>query len=199
MRTNYEAGHVCWDGNDVMGGRPTGVVRASFGYGSTLGHAAAIAALVRRYFVEEAHEEEEDEEEEVTGAAAKQVEAAAGAAAAVPASAATGHISGLWVYPIKSCPGFSPTCWPLGGQTTPCICRADALMSPTCLGHVCLCLTCSNNHRPHHLLPPQGPLACYTTAAGRWSTRGAHHYATSSTPPWPDCGPPSTCGAACCG
>ena len=42
MLSNFEAGHVCWDGRDVMGGRPTGVVRASFGYASSLGDAAAI-------------------------------------------------------------------------------------------------------------------------------------------------------------
>lgn len=42
MLANFEAGHVCWDGRDVMGGKPTGVVRASFGYASSLGDAAAI-------------------------------------------------------------------------------------------------------------------------------------------------------------
>lgn len=52
MRSNFEAGHVCWDGRDVIGGRPTGVVRASFGYASTLGDAGAIVALVRRFFVD---------------------------------------------------------------------------------------------------------------------------------------------------
>lgn len=30
-----QAGHVCWDDNDVINGRPTGAVRVSFGYMST--------------------------------------------------------------------------------------------------------------------------------------------------------------------
>ncbi len=51
MRANFEAGHVCWDDHDVIGGQPTGVVRASFGYASSLADAAAVAAFVRRFFV----------------------------------------------------------------------------------------------------------------------------------------------------
>lgn len=31
-----QAGHVCWDDNDVINGKPTGAVRVSFGYMSTL-------------------------------------------------------------------------------------------------------------------------------------------------------------------
>lgn len=30
-----QAGHVCWDDQDVIHGRPTGAVRVSFGYMST--------------------------------------------------------------------------------------------------------------------------------------------------------------------
>lgn len=30
-----QAGHVCWDDNDVINGKPTGAVRVSFGYMST--------------------------------------------------------------------------------------------------------------------------------------------------------------------
>lgn len=42
MKANYAAGHVCWDDHDVIGGKPTGLVRASFGYASTLADADAI-------------------------------------------------------------------------------------------------------------------------------------------------------------
>lgn len=30
-----QAGHVCWDDNDILNGKPTGAVRVSFGYMST--------------------------------------------------------------------------------------------------------------------------------------------------------------------
>ena len=31
VRQNFEAGHTCWDDMDLIGGRPTGAVRVSFG------------------------------------------------------------------------------------------------------------------------------------------------------------------------
>lgn len=30
-----QAGHVCWDDNDILNGKPTGAIRISFGYMST--------------------------------------------------------------------------------------------------------------------------------------------------------------------
>ena len=48
MLANYEAGHVCWDDHDTIGGKPTGVVRASFGYASTLEDAEAIGERLVR-------------------------------------------------------------------------------------------------------------------------------------------------------
>lgn len=30
-----QAGHVCWDDNDILHGKPTGAIRVSFGYMST--------------------------------------------------------------------------------------------------------------------------------------------------------------------
>lgn len=35
LAANHAAGHVCWDGHDVMGGRPTGAVRVSLGHASS--------------------------------------------------------------------------------------------------------------------------------------------------------------------
>jgi len=129
MRANWEAGHVCWDGRDIIAGRPTGAVRASFGYASSLADVEAILALVKRYFVEEQPAAAADQ-----GAApaaqqaaaaelpAVQQPAAAGIWPAAQAAAAeapaaqqpAGRIGALWVYPIKSCRGFSPHAWPLG-------------------------------------------------------------------------------------
>lgn len=169
MRANFEAGHVCWDDRDVMGSRPTGAVRASFGYASSLADAAAIVALVERYFVERRPElvtaaaaEGRQAAEAVAAAGpapelagepadaapaaeaawaaavpeegkpaasepAAAGEAASELAAAEPAAAGeAGVIDSLWVYPIKSCRGFSPTAWPLGEPLplcTPCYMR----------------------------------------------------------------------------
>lgn len=155
---------MCWDRRDVINGRPTGAVRASFGYASSLADAQAIVALVQRFFVEQRPAENEQRpaaaEQRPSGAAGpgpavpaedaqpagdRGAAAAAGpqaactaAAAAGPQAAGTaaaargaagaegdgsaapagqqvaGRVGALWVYPIKSCRGFSPPAWPLG-------------------------------------------------------------------------------------
>lgn len=143
---------MCWDGRDVINGRPTGAVRASFGYASSRVDAQAIVALVQRFFVEQrpaksgqwpAAAEQRPAEAAGPGPAApaegaqpaggRGAAAAAGsqvagteaatrdaAGAAADGSAASagqrvaGRVGALWVYPIKSCRGFSPPAWPLG-------------------------------------------------------------------------------------
>lgn len=52
MIANHEAGHVCWDAHDIMNGKPTGVVRVSFGYPSTFSDAVAVLDVVRTFFLE---------------------------------------------------------------------------------------------------------------------------------------------------
>lgn len=42
---------MCWDDQDLIEGRPTGAVRVSFGYMSTLGDAQAVIRFVEDYFV----------------------------------------------------------------------------------------------------------------------------------------------------
>ncbi|KAK9822750.1 hypothetical protein WJX74_003955 [Apatococcus lobatus] len=54
MQHNFEAGHACWDDMDLIAGRPTGAVRVSFGYMSTLGDAAAVVQMLCQYFVHSA-------------------------------------------------------------------------------------------------------------------------------------------------
>ncbi|KAK9807865.1 hypothetical protein WJX72_011591 [[Myrmecia] bisecta] len=46
LKRNFEAGHVCWDDNDVIDGRPTGAVRVSFGYMSTFEDADAVLRFI---------------------------------------------------------------------------------------------------------------------------------------------------------
>lgn len=47
LYSNFQSGHVCWDDNDIISGRPTGAVRVSFGYMSTFEDAQAFASVVR--------------------------------------------------------------------------------------------------------------------------------------------------------
>ncbi|KAF2317666.1 hypothetical protein GH714_039504 [Hevea brasiliensis] len=51
LLSNLEAGHVCWDDNDIIQGKPTGAVRVSFGYMSTYEDAKKFIDFITRSFV----------------------------------------------------------------------------------------------------------------------------------------------------
>jgi len=51
LLAHHAAGHVCWDDQDIMDGRPTGAVRASFGYMSSYEDVAVLLSFLERYFV----------------------------------------------------------------------------------------------------------------------------------------------------
>ncbi|XP_039065364.1 molybdenum cofactor sulfurase-like [Hibiscus syriacus] len=51
LLSNVEAGHVSWDDNDVINGKPTGAVRVSIGYMSTYEDAKKLVDFMRRSFV----------------------------------------------------------------------------------------------------------------------------------------------------
>jgi hypothetical protein len=51
LLANHAAGRVCWDDNDVMGGRPTAACRASFGWSSSYSDVAALKRLIADHFI----------------------------------------------------------------------------------------------------------------------------------------------------
>nr|XP_011460723.1 PREDICTED: molybdenum cofactor sulfurase isoform X2 [Fragaria vesca subsp. vesca] len=55
LLSNIEAGHVCWDDNDIIHGKPTGAVRVSFGYMSTFEDAKKFIDFVTSSFVALSH------------------------------------------------------------------------------------------------------------------------------------------------
>eukprot|EP01062_Namystynia_karyoxenos_P022386 TRINITY_DN18580_c0_g1_i1.p1 TRINITY_DN18580_c0_g1~~TRINITY_DN18580_c0_g1_i1.p1 ORF type:complete len:899 (+),score=278.92 TRINITY_DN18580_c0_g1_i1:76-2697(+) len=95
VRQHREAGHVCGDAVDVVGGRPTGAVRASLGPYSSEGDVDALVGMLRDYF------------------------ASAGVPAAPPVQgppADSGEllVDSLWVYPVKGARGLRiDGAWPL--------------------------------------------------------------------------------------
>ncbi|CAL1547716.1 unnamed protein product [Lymnaea stagnalis] len=52
IKENLAAGHVCGDNMDLINGRPTGAVRISFGYMSTIGDARACLRFIADSFLE---------------------------------------------------------------------------------------------------------------------------------------------------
>ncbi|XVE52899.1 hypothetical protein DITRI_Ditri02bG0161200 [Diplodiscus trichospermus] len=107
LLSNLEAGHVCWDDNDVINGKPTGAVRVSFGYMSTYEDAKKFIDFIRSSFVLMPSEFEKGY---LLGAKS------------IPypnegienrLSSSGFYLKSITIYPIKSCAGFSVKSWPL--------------------------------------------------------------------------------------
>ncbi|KAH7444136.1 hypothetical protein KP509_02G066600 [Ceratopteris richardii] len=108
VRANLEAGHVCWDDHDVIDGKPTGAVRVSFGYMSTIEDALAFIDYIHKFFLNDG-----------------------GCSLKLPGdpfidcnlsriningdhkSNQKIHLESITIYPIKSCGGFTVDSWPL--------------------------------------------------------------------------------------
>jgi molybdenum cofactor sulfurtransferase len=85
LHDNYSAGLRCGSETDILGGKPTGVIRVSFGAMSTLSDLEAFIDFVSEFFVD------------------KQP---AGDSFEINQASNTFYIESLVVYPIKSCGGF---------------------------------------------------------------------------------------------
>ena len=96
-KANFEAGHNCWDDRDVLEGKPTGCVRASFGYMSNWEDADALVCLLEATYAKIG----------TTGRGAA-LSMAQGRRGSPPA------LRGIYVYPVKSCRGFEAESWPVG-------------------------------------------------------------------------------------
>ncbi|XP_078166867.1 molybdenum cofactor sulfurase (LOS5) (ABA3) isoform X1 [Carex rostrata] len=96
--SNFEAGHVCWDDNDVINGKPTGAVRISFGYMSTYEDAEQFMQLLESSFLSKSRKPFENglvpslKDLQLSGAI---------------------QLKSITIYPIKSCTGFKALSWPL--------------------------------------------------------------------------------------
>lgn len=53
IKQNYEAGHRCWDDQDIMRGKPTGAIRVSLGAMSSLNDVEKFVAFIKEFYVEQ--------------------------------------------------------------------------------------------------------------------------------------------------
>lgn len=90
MRDNFSAGLRCGSDNDIMSGKPTGVIRVSFGAMSTLKDVETFVDFVHEFFVDSKAALDE------------------GPSPVLISDATTSrfHVESLTVYPIKSCAGW---------------------------------------------------------------------------------------------
>ncbi|KAK4786501.1 hypothetical protein SAY86_003190 [Trapa natans] len=92
--SNVEAGHVCWDDNDILNGKPTGAVRVSFGYMSTYEDAKKLLDFLKGSFATSGNH--------CSLPCTKRLSSGQGI-----------RVKSIHIYPIKSCAGFSAPSWPL--------------------------------------------------------------------------------------
>jgi molybdenum cofactor sulfurtransferase len=94
MKRNFSAGQRCGNDNDVLEGKPTGVIRVSLGAMSNMRDITAFLDFVREFFVEK-HPNPAD---------------------SVPFQSQYGEmfVQSLTVYPIKSCGGWKIPPGPVG-------------------------------------------------------------------------------------
>ena len=85
MLEMYREGHVCGDTVDSVRGRPTGSVRISLGYMSTPGDVDTLVSVIRDNFVQDTNDDDDDD----------------------PGDTGLVTVTGLHVYPVKSCAGMS--------------------------------------------------------------------------------------------
>ncbi|KAK3131055.1 hypothetical protein QOZ80_6BG0501430 [Eleusine coracana subsp. coracana] len=103
--SNFEAGHVCWDDNDIINGKPTGAVRISFGYMSTFEDAEEFLKFLWSSFVSKAIAFNNGHMLNIN--ALNLVDDCSQQAVSDI------HLKSITIYPVKSCQGFSVQSWPL--------------------------------------------------------------------------------------
>eukprot|EP00462_Mataza_sp_D1_P021002 CAMPEP_0175126612 /NCGR_PEP_ID=MMETSP0087-20121206/3950_1 /TAXON_ID=136419 /ORGANISM="Unknown Unknown, Strain D1" /LENGTH=740 /DNA_ID=CAMNT_0016408543 /DNA_START=37 /DNA_END=2259 /DNA_ORIENTATION=- len=103
IQANLAAGHSCGDDKDIVNGRPTGAVRASFGYMSSFEDASTFLRFIRQQFMNSARVSEP-----VPHSISVQDVAVA---PLIPPSVATPSLSHIFIYPIKSCAAVSVSKW----------------------------------------------------------------------------------------
>jgi molybdenum cofactor sulfurtransferase len=104
---NLKQGHVCWDDNDLVNGKPTGAVRISFGFSSSFRDAYRWLSFIQAHFIEAT----------TTVAMPDTIPSKTHAVrthTAAHDSTVCPVISRLRLYPIKSCAGVEVKEWPVG-------------------------------------------------------------------------------------
>ncbi|XP_042482522.1 molybdenum cofactor sulfurase isoform X2 [Macadamia integrifolia] len=108
LLSNIEAGHVCWDDNDILHGKPTGAVRISFGYMSTYEDVKKFISFTVNFFVSLPNQ-----------AAVGYILRGNSVDLSTKErclSTSSVHLKSITIYPIKSCGGFSVNAWPLSSS-----------------------------------------------------------------------------------
>ncbi|GAB7353267.1 hypothetical protein MBLNU459_g3774t1 [Dothideomycetes sp. NU459] len=90
MRDNFSAGLRCGSDNDIMSGKPTGIIRVSLGAMSTIGDIETLVSFVEEFFVD----------------MTTVLDRTPSPVLVADPTTTRFHVESLTVYPIKSCAGW---------------------------------------------------------------------------------------------
>lgn len=103
---NYLSGHVCWDNKDLIRGKPTGAIRISLGYMSTLNDANTFINFVKKYFLDDVKEVSNN-----SASASKKQSDIESNANILELENFDLELDAIYVYPIKSCGRMEVSSW----------------------------------------------------------------------------------------
>ncbi|RUS71141.1 hypothetical protein EGW08_021094 [Elysia chlorotica] len=101
IKENFDAGHVCGDNMDLIAGRPTGAVRISFGYMSTIDDARVCLRFIADSFLEKP----------VTIPAFPNPDCPSN-----DSGPKVRKLTDIHLYPLKSCGAFKVSEWEMGSK-----------------------------------------------------------------------------------
>ena len=128
LKRNFSAGHRCGNENDIISGKPTGMLRVSFGAMSSIDDVHAFISFLEEFFIESGYQESRVTDPETTTSDL--------------------YVESLNVYPVKSCAG-----WQIPRDVSWDI-RAEGLMwdREWCLVHRGTCKALSQKKFPNMAL-----------------------------------------------
>lgn len=85
----FKMGHICGDGMDLIGGRPTGSVRVSYGFSSTFSDVEIFLDFIRTCFLQRGNVTLAEQAFDKSCSCGKSY-----------------WLQEIWIYPIKSCSGI---------------------------------------------------------------------------------------------
>jgi molybdenum cofactor sulfurtransferase len=115
-RENYNAGHVCSDDVDIINERPTGAVRISFGYTSTMKDVDQVVNMIQSHFQQYETETKESIRTDsvdlatttttLTTTLTTTTTTTASTTSTITSPPSVGTVKSIHIYPIKSCDGI---------------------------------------------------------------------------------------------
>lgn len=125
---NYKiGGHVCGDHKDILNGRPTGLLRVSFGKDSLWEDLDAMVLFLQQYFWKHSKQKQQQQDEEM-----EEDDALSDDDDDQDNHEQKQTLAEIYVFPIKSCAAFQVPKWKINHRTGRLACKSILIMFLSC-------------------------------------------------------------------